>query len=240
MKKLLERCRNALKHAENRVFLAASLFLLLFAVSELLVHMNTDRFPKSAMLRIVLSVLICALFYIGGCMHADRTGDKRIYTRLMWLFFGIYLYLILNFTLLDKGMGRTDRLQYDRDYYLRWFVNLRPFQSIYEVYIKGFIHGYVRGYYILLNLLGNIFAFMPFAFFLPIFFRAQKRWYVFLPTMLLTVASVEALQFAFMVGSCDVDDLILNVGGTMILFFLLKIPKIQALTNRFVGTAKEA
>ncbi|MBQ9784568.1 MAG: VanZ family protein [Clostridia bacterium] len=240
MKKLLERCRNALKFADARVFLASSLFLLLFAVSELLVHLNAERFPQSPIFRIVLTVLICVLFYLGGMLRADRTGERQIYMRLMWVFFGIYLYLILNFTLLDKGLGRIERRQFDRDYYLRWFVNFRPFQSIYEVYIKGFIHGYVRGYYIFLNLLGNVVAFMPFAFFLPLFFRAQRRWFVFLPTMILVVAGIEALQFAFMVGSCDVDDLILNVGGTMILFFLLKIKKLRSLLDRFTGTKKEA
>lgn len=240
MKKLLERCRDALKYADARVCLAASLFLLLFALSELLGHLNAERVPRSPLLCITLALLICALFYLGGALRVDRTGDRRVYSHLMWLFFAVYLYLILNFTLLDKGMGRTDRLQFDRDYYLRWFVNLRPLQSIYEVYIKSIIHGYIPVYYILLNLLGNVCAFMPFALFLPYFFPLQRRWYVFLPTMLLTVAAVEALQFAFMVGSCDVDDLILNVGGAMILFFVLKIKKIQALLEKFTGAKKEA
>lgn len=238
MKKWLKRCLDLLKHAENRVFLAASLFLLLFCVSELLILLNPHRFPSTVMLRVTLSILICALFYLGGCLHADRTGEKRIFMRLMWIFFAIYGYLILNFTLLDKGMGRADRLQYDRAYYMRWFVNFRPLQSIYQVYIKGFIRGYVPAYYLILNLLGNVCAFMPLSFFLPALFPLQKRWYVFLPTVTLSVCAVEALQFAFMVGSCDVDDLLLNVGGAMILYFVLRIPKIQKLTDKLTG--KEA
>ncbi|MBQ9773305.1 MAG: VanZ family protein [Clostridia bacterium] len=239
MQKRLERAKMLLKHAEGRIFLAASVFLLLFALSEILVHVTPDRYPKSAMFRLILSLLICALYYLGGLLYAERTKDTHVLQRLMMLFFGIYLYLILNFTLLDKGMGRNNLLQNadenDRDFYLRWFVNMKPFHSIYEVYIKGFLHGYVNVYYTLLNLLGNVCAFMPFALFLPLFFPAQKRWYLFLPTVALTVASIEVIQFAFMVGSCDIDDLILNVGGAMILYFILRIPALKRLSDRFAG-----
>lgn len=239
MKKSTLRCRIRLKYAENRVFLIASFFLLLFAVTELLVHLHTDRFPRSQIFRIVLSLLICALFYLGGCLYADRTKDRIILFRLMPLFFAVYLYLILDFTLLDKGLGRADRLQYDRADYLRLYVNFRPFQSIYGVYICGFRNGYVSAYYLILNLLGNICAFMPFAFFLPLFFKAQRHWYVFCTTMIVTVGAIETLQFAFMLGSCDVDDLILNVGGAVILYFLLRIRRLQPFLARFVGLYKE-
>ncbi len=225
------------RHAEFWVFLSASLFLLLFAFSEWQVHLHADQFPKSAIFRLFLMLLICTLFYLGGLLYLDRTQNGRVMTVLMWLFFALYLYMLFNFTLLDKGMGRNALLSDDpdggRDYYMSRFVNMQPFRSIYQVYIQGFLHGYVNSYYMLLNLLGNMCAFMPFAFFLPRFWKAQKHWYFFLPTLALSVSLVEALQFAFMVGSCDVDDLILNVGGAMILYFLLRIPLFTRLLDAF-------
>lgn len=41
----------------------------------------------------------------------------------------------------------------------------------------------------------------------------MRRFYVFLPTVLFVTALIEALQFCFMRGSCDIDDLLLIAGG---------------------------
>ncbi len=229
----------ALVRAETWVFLAASVFLLLFFVSEVRVHLLPDIFPRAAIFRVFLLCLVCALYYLGGLLCRERTGNARCIRALMLFFALLYLYMLVNLTLLDKSMGRThllgDVTENAREYYMREFVNLKPFQSIYKVYILGFLKGYVNTYYMVLNLLGNICVFMPLAFFLPTFFRAQRRWYVFLPTVTLSVALVEALQFAFMVGSCDIDDLILNVFGAMLFYLLLKLPPIRRAAKKLAG-----
>ena len=115
-------------------------------------------------------------------------------------------------------------MELTREEYMETCVNFQPFHTVYHIYIKGYVNGYVSARYTLLNLQGNLIAFMPFAFFLPCFFPKQRHWYLFLPTILLTVCAVEGMQLLLMVGSCDVDDLILNVGGAFLLFWILKIP----------------
>lgn len=226
------------RSAEAWIFLAATLFLFLFAILEVQLHTYRSALPRSILLRILLLFMICLLFYLGGILYAQRTADQRILLRLIFFFFLLYLYLLLNVTLFEKGFGRDHLVgngESDREYYLRYFVNLTPFHSIWEVYIKGLLNGYVSAYYVLLNLLGNVGVFMPLAFFLPVLFRAQRRWYVFLPTLLFSVIAVELLQFAFMVGSCDVDDLILNTFGATLLYFLLRIPPVARLIARLCG-----
>ena len=229
-----------LTYAETWVFAAAFLFLLLFIVSEHQIHISPRHDPKSALFRVFLLVLISAVFYTGGLLRYQRSGNTRVLKTLMALFFLFYLYLLINMTLLDGGLGRENIVESitrnEREEYLRWFVNLRPFRSIYQVYIRGFIKGYVNAYYTLVNLMGNLMVFAPLGFFLPLALKAQKKWFVFLPTVLVIVAAVEALQFAFMVGSCDVDDLILNVSGTMIVYLVLKCKPVASLLERFVGT----
>ena len=227
-------------HADFWILLCASLFLFVFACTEVQNLLLDGGIRHSAVYRAVLLLLICALFYCGTYLYAERTGNKQSLRRLMLLFFALYLYLLVNLTLLDRSLGRgthtanvTSREK--RAYYLERFVNFVPFQSIWEVYIQGFLHGYVNSYYMLLNLLGNLSALTPFAFFLPYFFKAQRKWYVFLPTMLVTVSLIEALQLLFMVGSCDVDDLILNVGGAFLMFLLLRVPIMQRLTEKLTG-----
>ena len=200
---------------------------------EILLHLFSDVLPTSILLRSCLLLLICMIFYLCAHLYADRTGKKTIFKKLTVFFFFLYVYLLLNVTLLDKGLGRRD-LAMDRSYYMESFVNFQPFASIYEVYILGFIKGYVNSYYMLLNLLGNVCALMPLSFFLPLFFPSQRKWYVFLATTVTSVCLIEGLQLAFMVGSCDVDDLILNALGAMLLFFILKIPPVRRLRERLL------
>lgn len=227
-----------LSHAEFWIFLVAVLFLLLFALLEVQLHIYRSTLPRSILLRILLLFMICLLFYLGGTLYVQRTKDRRILSRLLFFFFLLYIYLLLNVTLFEKGFGRHHLVgeeENTREYYLRYFVNLTPFHSIWEVYIKGLMKGYVSFYYVVLNLAGNIGVFMPMSFFLPVLFRAQRRWYVFIPTLLLSVIAVEAVQFLFMVGSCDVDDLILNAFGAILLYFLLYLPPLKRLCARICG-----
>ena len=229
---------SSLAHAEGWVFLAATVFLFLFGFLELQLHVFQASLPRSFLLRIFQLVLICLLYYVGGMLYVERTGRRGLLPRLVFFFFLLYLYLILNATLFEKGFGRDHLVTEGEDprtYYLRYYVNLVPFQSIEDIYVNGLIRGYVSIYYVLLNLLGNVGIFMPLAFFLPALFRAQRHWYVFMPTLILSVVTVELLQFIFMVGSCDVDDLILNVMGGMLFFLFLRLPPLSRMADRFCG-----
>lgn len=233
MKRFGERIRS-LFHADILVIFVASLFLILFAVAE--VWGASRGAPITPLYRTSILILICLLFYFGSLLNKQRTHSHRLLSGLFWLYFALYLYLLLNVTLLDASLGRWTLLpsaeENLREYYMEWYVNLKPFHSIYEIYIQGFIKGYVNEYYTLLNLLGNLCAFMPLAFFLPRFFKTQRRWYCLLPTVLLLICAVEGIQLLFMIGSCDIDDVILNFGGVLILFGILKIPPIRRLGER--------
>jgi len=98
--------------------------------------------------------------------------------------------------------------------------NLVPFETIMR-YINA--TGYINTSIVITNLAGNILAFVPLGFFLPLLFKGYMK---FWRTFLLVVAStllVESLQFYFRVGSFDVDDLILNSVGGVIGFGIYRI-----------------
>lgn len=75
----------------------------------------------------------------------------------------------------------------------------------------------------LINLAGNIVMFIPLGYFLPRIWKdMQKLWKVFL-LVFMCIVGVELLQLVTLLGSCDVDDVILNLMGTVIGYILWRI-----------------
>ena len=135
-------------------------------------------------------------------MAADNKRGKRLFFRVLFIAYLILLFYLLFFS---EKMGRTAEVQQYR-YNLTLFREIRPFISIRKEYPQMF----------LLNVVGNIAAFMPFGFLLPLL--RQKRTGFFLTTLLSFELSliVELLQLFFKLGCCDVDDLLLNtIGGIL-------------------------
>ena len=73
-----------------------------------------------------------------------------------------------------------------------------------------------------INLVGNVAMFVPLGFCVPwIWQRWQKFWrHLFFMTVI--ILCVELSQFALCLGTCDVDDLLLNLVGTTLGFVLWK------------------
>lgn len=68
----------------------------------------------------------------------------------------------------------------------------------------------------IVNLGGNVILFIPLGFFLRALFpKLNKLWRTLLAAAL-TVTVVETAQLLLLVGSCDIDDLLLNLLGTAI------------------------
>lgn len=124
-----------------------------------------------------------------------------------WVLFIAYLALLVYFMFFAESFGR-DAAQRDYAY------NLEPFKEIKRFYhyreqlgMKAF----------LLNVVGNVAAFMPCGFFLPIVSRRSRRkWYNTILLCFTLSLCVEVTQLVGKVGSFDVDDLMLNtLGGAL-------------------------
>lgn len=141
---------------------------------------------------------------------------KKLFMAVSYVLFLIYIGLasILLFFSSYRQAVRFGRNEAFTEY------NLLPFHTIMN-YIKA--TGTINTSIVITNLAGNILAFMPLGFFLPLLF---SRFLKFRSTLLIVFAStlsVECLQFLFRVGSFDVDDLILNTVGGAIGFIIFKI-----------------
>mgnify|MGYP001540645548 FL=1 len=73
---------------------------------------------------------------------------------------------------------------------------------------------------------------MPLPFFLVLLFKYFSKWHRVFIAVLLSVILVETLQFVFLTGSSDIDDVILNTGGAMLMYGILKIKAVGKVVNR--------
>lgn len=93
-------------------------------------------------------------------------------------------------------------------------LNLVPFRTIARyIRLLGWTENRYLRIHALVNLAGNVVLFLPMGCFLPaLFSRLRKLWKTLLWTAL-AVGAVEGMQLFLTVGSCDIDDLILNTAG---------------------------
>lgn len=73
-----------------------------------------------------------------------------------------------------------------------------------------------------LNLFGNILLFVPFSIILLRVFKMDRLRFILLWATLLSVF-IELNQYIFQVGYPDIDDVILNLSGACLGFFLYKL-----------------
>lgn len=216
-------------------YLIAALCAAVYLVAE--VHPELVLRPVN---RILLLVVCCTGVYIGSRMLCRMPSIDRakVMKRTFLFFFAAYLLLILTFTLFDPAFGRNrqNRFVFSDGALLKNSLenafNIIPFRTIYKYASALFTH-HISFSAIVINLFGNFVAFMPLGLFLPMFFRKCRRLVVFLLVSSLVVLCVETLQFLFIVGFCDIDDLILNVSGACVAFLILRIKPIKQLVNQF-------
>ena len=140
-----------------------------------------------------------------------RNTTKR--QKLGWVLFLMYLCLLAYFMFFSESFGRTDT---DREY----AYNLVPLKEI----TRYFRYYRTLGMTLfLINIVGNIAAFMPFGFFLPIISRRSRKWYNTVSFGLVFSLTLETLQLVLRVGSFDVDDMLLNTIGAALGFWVYKL-----------------
>ena len=195
-------------------------YLVSFISLALLIHkINT---PISSL--IILIVFSVDLYLGSYCLPKFKNITKgRIMHYTFITMFLVYLIFIISLLFLSYYFIRDDITETR--------INLIPFATI-NLYINSANTHTLPIISTIINLLGNIIAFMPFSFYLPLFFKRMNKSYIFIPTMILIVIVVEITQLFLKCGSCDIDDFILNIFGILIFYFILKNKKIKKLINK--------
>ena len=74
-----------------------------------------------------------------------------------------------------------------------------------------------------INLAGNVVMFVPLGWFLPVIWKKYRNFFPCVLCLLLVILLVEGIQYLTGLGSCDVDDVILNVVGGILGCWLCRI-----------------
>ena len=128
----------------------------------------------------------------------------------------LYLVLLTYYLFFAEAMGRTPDAHAAYSYNLTLFKEIRRF----------IVHREILGYKaVMLNLAGNVIAFMPFGFILPEVWDQLNRWYTITLLGFLFSLCIEVAQLVGRVGSFDVDDLLLNTIGALIGYFAFVVAK---------------
>ncbi|MCY9661457.1 VanZ family protein [Paenibacillus chondroitinus] len=137
---------------------------------------------------------------------------KRLIRGLVWLLFIGYTGCLLYW--MFWGFGRESLRSGG---HLEYNYNIVPFRTI-GMYI---LHAHLFSMRTwVINLFGNVGVFMPYGFILPYLFRVARRNWVFLLLFGCPLVGLEVLQMLLRVGSLDVDDLILNIFGASLAYWI--------------------
>lgn len=139
-------------------------------------------------------------------MRGSKLKYKRLIRITAWGLFMIYMagmiYFLFGSDMLNRNLPSS-----------AYRYNLRPFKEIKRCFycLK---HNNTR--YFILNFCMNIVAFVPFGTVLPIIQEKSRKWYRLLFQSVVVIFCIEILQLISKVGIFDVDDMLLNVSGSMI------------------------
>ena len=138
----------------------------------------------------------------------------KVFCRLLFV-----LYCLLMLWLLFGQ--RWDTVDYSARHW-----NLKAFSTVtmYWNLLKSNASAYhIRQAFI--NLAGNVVMFVPLGYFLPrLFGKMKPLWKTMLMSCFLIVA-VELTQYFTYLGTCDIDDLILNLVGCLLGWLLWRIKR---------------
>lgn len=168
----------------------------------------------------ILIIIFPCLMFLFYLLYYEK--DKNI----IWYYLMLYITMLIGFTFSNN---RVNYLTINN--ILKRENNLIPFVSMINLF------KYSKRTF-LYNALGNLLMLTPLAVLLPLLsdkFKRVKNY--FLCVVILTI-TIESAQYIFKLGSFDIDDIILNVGGTVLFYIIIYKSKLKSIINKIFLTYK--
>lgn len=216
----------------KKIVFGKILYIISFFIISFYLYIELGNIVFNPLIRIFILLFNCIIMYIA----AKLLSNNKLFKFNLIVWFCLYIVFLLSLTLFDTYFNRNgiNIFSLDKDMvkeYMNSSFNIIPFKTI-KLYFNGYNGGYLSKSLFLYNMIGNLCALMPFSFFLPLLFKKQNNILIFILTIILIVIGIESMQFLTLSGSCDIDDLILNLSGSLVLYLILKIKPINKVIRK--------
>ena len=219
----------------NGIIIAISIILIGFVV------------VFSLLPNVVLNVLVTiGGFIVPICMiiitmiaeiKKEKNLQEKNKIRDFWLKILFIIYCILLITILflnnEYRMTGFENININT-FSIEHFetINIVPFSTIIG-YIKGLLFEDASMSIVIINLATNLFLFAPMGFFIPLLFKNKiTNMKQFIILIIIISLFVEILQFITYRGSTDIDDIILNTIGAIIVYILMKTKLVKKILEK--------
>lgn len=153
---------------------------------------------------------------------------KKCTKYIIYITFILYCFIMLDIVLLSRlHMFRLEIWQdmwselLENHRRLQYGLNLVPFRTICN-YINSIRQGDIVNIAVR-NLAGNLLLFFPLGIYLPMIWKKCRSLKNTILVSLILLIGIELVQFITLLGSLDIDDLILNLAGVLMGYTLWKI-----------------
>jgi len=202
------------KGIKDTIILSVLSFLMIgFFISSLVIF-NFSMIRAGLFLNSVF--LILAFFFISLLFFIKLTANNQIKRNIVLIFCVAYTVSITSYMFytgiyFQQNIGVLPTFD----------VNFVPFQNIYNAFFLvlrkaqpiSFLFQYIAM---------DLFLFMPYSFFVPFLLKKKFSFVKFLIFFLVLIIVKEMVQFLTGWGIFDVDDIILNFVGLIVMFYLMK------------------
>lgn len=222
---------------KNNTYKFIHILTLLFSVYMVCLGLFVDFHPKwymSLWEKLIIYATPMVVLFLDMKLNMRRITDEeekcRLQHKTLHRIFVIYVISLATLLFLgstfrrgiwDRNIWQVEPFSKD---HITYYCNLDILKST-KMYYRAAVHHTMSLKIIILNLVGNLIAFAPFGFFLPVLFKKKiKNVFIFTIVIVLSSGLGEFVQFITMVGQADIDDVILNVLGALIIYSIVHIP----------------
>ena len=196
------------------------LFLLTAAVAFIIQLIDIISYTiKFSITQTFVLVIIQMIGLVGYAYDARNVvkNKRRMFYILHSIAFIIYLINLTYQLFLNPSLRHVKAIS---------SVNISPLKTMF-LYYNAYTRHTLPIKNIILNMVGNVMLFMPFGYFIYVLFKPMRSFLPYFFFFLLMITGVEVIQYLWKVGSADIDDIILNMSGILILYIVMKIPFIK-------------
>ena len=174
-------------------------------------------------------------------INKSKDAQEKSEIRNFWLkaLFIIYCLLLITILFLNNEyrMGGFQNIDtFSKEHFES--SNLIPFATIIE-YITGVISDDINTSIVIINFATNLLLFAPMGFFIPLLFKNKiTNIKQFIILIIILSLFVEILQFITYRGSTDIDDIILNTIGAIIVYILMKTKLVKKILEKALDIAE--